>query len=337
MRGILLEPPAKNSDEQPKNSLWPSVVPPLAPFIVAAVAGVWYFILTISYDRFYETFGVGLDEVGLNYVNVLRSSVGSILLLSLFGSIVAWVYWSTSPTSRIRRKLRGGAATPALSAIRPLALLGFITIVTVFSGLVLPATADSRALDARYGERVTPPRIGPFILLSLNVSPAYVQSTAKSGENPAVEALQARRLFYIGQANSTIVLYDVLGQQAIRIPSSLVILKTDNCNRYSPCKRFLRYKVTCVNKGKRVGKSTGIKVLGGIFGYPNFSEPFRHEDQLAITTIEDRTFNYFIDLPGPAKAIEAIIVAGQGDEKYLTTATPQNESHLLSLPPCPSE
>jgi len=89
MEGVLLERTDAPKTRRPELLGFLSAVGPLASFIAIAITATWYFILTVSYNIFYNTLDVKPDEVGLDYLSILRSSIG---LLAITVSVAGLIY-----------------------------------------------------------------------------------------------------------------------------------------------------------------------------------------------------------------------------------------------------
>jgi hypothetical protein len=111
-----------------------------------------------------------------------------------------------------------------------------VLLVVVLAFYQLPRMASDRAQQVALGNPIVPPRLPvlPLTLLAIHADPAYVIATGEPGKTPAVDALATRSglqppLLYIGQANSTVVMYDSVRDEAVYVPSSSLLLKVVNC------------------------------------------------------------------------------------------------------------
>ena len=210
-------------DEKPDGGLdWRKDVLGNVPGVLLVGAALMYGYLSICYDRFYGSLGVDPNDVGLSYTGTLARSSGFVaiylvvlylLLTPILGSIAEW---------RARRSRFDSAV---LFLIASAMLFGVM--------ILLPVVAKESAEDVMRGEGVAP--IYPLTtslppILAIRADPAIVEPAGMPEEVRAAKQLRDRKLLYLGQANSTVVLYDSDANQAIYVPASSIILRVTNCD-----------------------------------------------------------------------------------------------------------
>jgi hypothetical protein len=116
----------------------------------------------------------------------------------------------------------------------PRVIASLVLIILILEAVGRSLIAVSAAEAVKQGRPVIPSRYGPFLIgLGGGAQPVELKPTAKPGEAQAIESLQGRSLFYLGQANGTIVVYDTTNQHAIYIPTSSAIVEVVNCRTRS--------------------------------------------------------------------------------------------------------
>jgi hypothetical protein len=221
-----------------------------------------YAILSTVYASFYEALGVDPNDVGLGYANVLAHSVsyvGYVLgIAAVSGLLFVVSVTIIEVASKVLREYRYGSATeprPRLSWVaadslhefledslpggaRPSRIIVVIVVtIVIFSvllgyGATQGIAAGHIAADVRAGHPIIPRTATPFgiKILAVRADPVLVWAAGKPDDAPAVEKLVNRTdLLYLGQANSTIVLYDPRQHQAIYLPASTVMLSIGAC------------------------------------------------------------------------------------------------------------
>jgi hypothetical protein len=194
-----------------------------------AVAGVViYGILNFGYSQFYHALGLEPSDVGLNYARVLAEASGFVVEMLLFIVIAAIVraglrYYTFADTPRLR-----------WLAFIPLPVIAALLAIIL---ALLTARSGIRAGEAvKQGHPVYPIRT-PYSLgvttLAIRAVPTTVESTTKPQDTSwIVRRLYGRSLFYLGQANGNVVLYDIGAQEPIFLPQGLVgvTLKTNDAS-----------------------------------------------------------------------------------------------------------
>jgi hypothetical protein len=189
---------------------------------LAAAGIIWFSVLTLTYEQFYGSLGVSATDLGLSYTNLLASSVGTALAV-----LVATILYTSLALGLgtiflrpLHPRLRRAFSGPGLYTTIPLLL---IVIAVAISFVFLPYTAlkDSRAV--RLGGRVRPARIAPLpiSILSVRADPVIVR---RSGLDPPPwirDLERTGKLVYLGQANGTLILYDVERQRSVAVPQQL--------------------------------------------------------------------------------------------------------------------
>lgn len=106
-----------------------------------------------------------------------------------------------------------------------------ITVIILF--FLVAATgetikAQDRADAVRAGNPVAESRFLSLILLSATAEPVLVEPTSRTIALPPLPT-RIDRLLLLGQANSTVVVYDSLQQKVVYLPASSVNLHVTNC------------------------------------------------------------------------------------------------------------
>jgi hypothetical protein len=111
-----------------------------------------------------------------------------------------------------------------------------VLIAVLLAFYALPRIAHNRAHQVMAGEPVLQPRLPvfPLTILAVHADPAYVAATGEPGKTPTVDMLGSRSnmsppLLYLGRADSIVVLYDSIKDEAIYVPSSSILLRVANC------------------------------------------------------------------------------------------------------------
>jgi hypothetical protein len=192
------------------NATWRELLTGHVALLLALGGVVTYAVLSVPYAVFYSTLGVGLDEVGFSYTNVLASAVGPILIAIAF-SVLAWMVigliWMSSG--------REFGSRPALVA-------AFVAILFTL-GVLFPYEGYLSARQVKRGQ----PVVRDFPSTALHAQNATIRPVAKPGNMPHLDAVSRRRLLYLGQSNSILVLYDYESDEAIYVPASQVVLRVN--------------------------------------------------------------------------------------------------------------
>lgn len=230
-----IAPPSKQPIDSEDKKLWRSFLSDFAP-ILTATGLVIYFLLSLTYERFYRSLGVRPSDVGLTYANTLTNSVGMILLLGaltfvlVFTTPIGAIFHSGKRRgARIKAAIKRGGwpryRAYLLGSGQVLALLiGLYWGLDLFTGF---GTAAANAVKA--GRPVVSPYLGPTTLLAIHADPALIESTLKPGENPGIDSLKGRNLLFLGQANGVAVLYDSNAQTSVLLPTASIVLRISNC------------------------------------------------------------------------------------------------------------
>lgn len=201
---------AKDRDESPIS--WRSFFEAASPTL--AVSGLLvYAIVGLMYDQLYAHFDVTPSDVGLGYGTVLSSAIGIVLatiVLIIAAGGLAYALFRARPTFT--------ASGPFL----PVVLAAFVAITGMTSFLL--GYADGIPSKIEHLCSVPPMRVGPVVVIRVRVYDAAIQSIAKKGEAPAIEALEQNELLYLGQANGNAVVYDREAREPIYVPTSSVAI-----------------------------------------------------------------------------------------------------------------
>jgi hypothetical protein len=186
--------------------------------LLAGAGVVIYGILSFGYSRFYHALGLEPSDVGLTYARVLAEASGFVVEMLLFIVIAAiaraWLRYYTFPDVLGLRRL----------AFIPLPVIA--TLLAIIFALLTARSGIRAGESAREGHPVhpirTPYSLG-FTTLAIRAVPATVESTSRPQDTSwIVRTLHGRSLFYIGQANGNVVLYDISAQKAIFLPQGSV-------------------------------------------------------------------------------------------------------------------
>jgi hypothetical protein len=197
---------------------------PLSGVVGAAIYGV----LRLSYALFYQPLRATPEEVGYDYVEILAGQlIGAIELTVLvwgtcFGIALLWRW----VLHRLGDPLRRRSVAQASAARRPW-LARRSTRTALFALLIvavgLPVLAREKgAVAASTGETMRNIHLfgSDIPVLPVTAVPAAVQAL-----DPALEDLEGRRcLMYLGAADGTMVFYDVLTRESLRVPSGAVLV-----------------------------------------------------------------------------------------------------------------
>lgn len=196
----------------PEDTPWPRIVYSTALGVIRSlvdssprllVLGIaWYGLLAISYDRFYSSLGVTPGDVGLSYTTILASSVGAAV------SVIAYVLFAIALLGSLlwlAKRRRDQRLVRAIKRNTPSFMLWVTVLIAVLIGLVLlPVAANNQVKALRKGCNVSSPRLPglPVSVLSINASRVEMPIGPL-----ASTSLAKGDLFYLGQANGTLVFY----------------------------------------------------------------------------------------------------------------------------------
>jgi hypothetical protein len=208
---------------------------------LAIIGIVWYGFLSITYDQFYRPLGINPSDIGLNYAALIAASVGTalVVLLPIFLTVMALIALALLLRSRLLRMGLGrfiyyGDYWPRL--VQRLAVVFFSGLAIMATAVIIyqfPLRAGEEAKEVQQGHRVSPVRmfLSPVPALSIRADPVVaIQGTAvrKTGESSPVESLTPTGLFFMGQSNGVIVLYDSNSRRAIYLPASSVLVSVQS-------------------------------------------------------------------------------------------------------------
>jgi hypothetical protein len=191
------------------------------PIPAVTIGGaVVYVIVRRALSRFYDAFGVELEEVGLGYADVLaRAALGVVVVFVAYFMVFGLVLLLAA-REFVRRVSRIPRQAPL--AILVGAMLTYFIASVVFLGY----TARLLAEDVVAGESVRPGTVpsvqalrNPF---ALRVEPVQVRWLSER-RAPAELACDCR-LMYLGRSGGIYVLYDADHRRTLRVPESEVLL-----------------------------------------------------------------------------------------------------------------
>lgn len=91
-----------------------------------------------------------------------------------------------------------------------------------------------------------------------------------------------------------------------------------------------RIQIRCINKSDRYDAHERILTVGGF----DNGQRWKITQQEAITYIENRTFDFYVNVNG--SAVDVIVAISRFGHKYIKTrADGEQPNNLLSLPECP--
>jgi hypothetical protein len=201
---------------------------------VTALGVISYAVLRYSYERFYNQFGVGLEEVGLRYTDVLARS-GLLLAIAVLVPVLLGLVLLQGPANARRRPLAASLAV-------------LFTLVIVLGCAAF--RAGQLATLVQQGSPVRPPARGALLDIRVDYVTVKPREPKPSTDQPAAstngasqpgaqpktvkEALavpdditQRASLLYFGQAGNIAVFYDHAYRQTIRISTSDIVIFAD--------------------------------------------------------------------------------------------------------------
>lgn len=174
----------------------------------AVIGGITYAILRIALNQFYSAFGVTPEEVGWN-VSVGLMRFGPILLLIIFGATFFVVRFQ-------EERLRRSESLYAFftTGRSPFIFVGGIVFFCAF----LVWLAHQNVDNLRRGIPPGSPISAPCVYISwFDVPDASALASTFSSE---------RKLFLLGEAGGTTVLYDATANATLRMPTSRLVLRS---------------------------------------------------------------------------------------------------------------
>jgi hypothetical protein len=215
--------------------------------VLIPVAGLALFVLVRVYlNEFYGRLGVDPDEVGLSYAATLGGSVGLVIFVTIAVIVVPAVLiacaYAAFRVARSHEPLRlrdlpESIGADTLSVVRRTLPVGTAVAVVIFA-VGFSGKAAHYAHAVQQGKAV---RFGLLSLTSFKVraSPVRVEPIGDPAGNPAIVGLAQRAkrqppLLYLGQADGSLVAYDSVTQEAVRVPASAVLLRVSNCEADPP-------------------------------------------------------------------------------------------------------
>jgi hypothetical protein len=213
----------------------------LIPSLLVLSGLVAYSILRTAYGRFYASFGLTPDDVGLDYGQTLARAAGLVVTWLLLPGVVlassvtviallivhqSEVLEQSSLGSRLLRWI----PHPPVTVRQALRLGLMATIVTVFlSSLLTAYTMPSQAANyAQYvhdGKATSPQPVGPFVQFEVRADQAKVYVKGSLAEGLKIP----RDVTFLGQHDGTVILWDARNKALYRIPAGDVVLISGNC------------------------------------------------------------------------------------------------------------
>jgi hypothetical protein len=201
---------------------------------VTALGVISYAVLRYSYGRFYSQFGVGLEEVGLRYTDVLARS-GLLLAIAVLVPVVLGLLLLKGPTNARQR--------PVAASLAVLCILVIVLGCAVFR-------AGQLATLVHQGSPVRPPPRGALLDIRVDYVTVRPREPRPSPTQPVVsptgtsqpdtqpktindnstvrdDITQRASLLYFGQAGNIAVFYDHARRQTIRISLANIVMFAD--------------------------------------------------------------------------------------------------------------
>ena len=126
---------------------------------IALIGLLTYSILIAGYSEFYGLLGVGLNEVSLNYANVLAESVGIVAIITVTALVLFMV------TNRAMLNVPFGEPTAV-----PIVFFGScLLLICLALAVYLQTNADQAAFAAINGRPVKQLRAGPIVFFSIRL------------------------------------------------------------------------------------------------------------------------------------------------------------------------
>jgi hypothetical protein len=186
--------------------------------VLAVGAVVVYGVLTVAYSKFYRELGVNPGDVGLDYGRGLQGVAGASIVMAL-AAVVFGLLWRVAARGR----------EPTKRAVRWSVSILTLVSICVFAW-ALSQRADQHADNVKEGRWLQPLEIFDLEVLGVRAYPAIVKPATSAVVASGIAAeTTGHRLFYIGQASGTMVLYDSTVQRVWHVPAALVSLTTENC------------------------------------------------------------------------------------------------------------
>jgi hypothetical protein len=197
----------------------PAVLKWLAAIGALGSAGtaVMFALLRFSYERFYETFAIAPEDVGIDSARVLTQAAFALLATSGLSAMVVLLL------ALVVRRLR-----------RPRSFLVFTVAGVVASLAIFLVKSWSDADDAAKcaarvdGQPTRNIRIGfgsvNTTLVGIRAERATVDWIAQT---PAPSRLEGSPAVFLGQADSTALIYLPVDRRTVRVPASSVAIRID--------------------------------------------------------------------------------------------------------------
>jgi hypothetical protein len=203
---------------QQAKSLWATLSADLTAAL--AVAGVVAYAITSFQDaQYYWALKIDPRDVGVDFPGTLaRYSVllALVLLLAILLSFLLYItikHWPKQLAFRVPGKANFNRL-----------LFGLLIIILLATGIVGSINALDAASWVKQGQVVSPLKVGPFLVGSFTAYPVIVDPIGESNASSVVRQLKSHLVFYIGQNNGTVVLYDSTAENPVYLPASTVSL-----------------------------------------------------------------------------------------------------------------
>jgi hypothetical protein len=207
-----------------------------------------YGLVALGYSEFYRELGIAPRDVGVEVGKTLGDAVGLAILLTVVSSLLAllldaaWVVCGQSGrVKRVVEKHRWSRWLVAQGGLRRFTTLFIAAAVLSFLGaaVAIRVLANTRADQVKEGRPVEPLRIGPgwFDFLPLEVLDVHADPVVAIAPLRATDrvpdaldnAHTSGRLFYLGRASGSVVLYEAKTQHSFVAPETSFVFELSNC------------------------------------------------------------------------------------------------------------
>lgn len=198
----------------------------LAGILIALVPLVVVLLnLTVrgSYSAFYTPLHVLPEEIGFDSQMLLQLS-GALFLFMIAGYLMLFA-WFTSIVLWWRRQVKKSATVEHASALSLVLISLFFLALLGVGAVHLRSEAGDEAAEVARGNAVHPIDVGGMTVVGIRAEGVTVYWSSKAPTG--FQSINGPCL-YLGQANGTLVLYEVDGGQVSRVPSNAVVLRSSS-------------------------------------------------------------------------------------------------------------
>jgi hypothetical protein len=201
--------------------------------VLAAV--LVYGLLNLTYERFYEAFGIRPGDIGLTFGATLSRAAGFIIVLAIIGTLGAVTVrlLLAGPRRRLQAQVDRARSFHSRDFAIMLGCGVAVALLVVYTAAAISSSAVSYTAKAtetvRSGNPVRPFQLYGLPLLSIQADSAVVWPTSKARTLPGIWNLHDRPVLYLGQTNGIAVLYDPGHGRVVYAPMSLIVMHVSNC------------------------------------------------------------------------------------------------------------